>query len=114
VYGPRRKFVLRRAVVGRKFNHDAALIERDCERLRRKQMAAGSTGREQDQLFCVTCGHCRPAVMPGHSRSKNGVLSHAYVPGIHVFRLDKQTVDGTRNSGLPELRKRLNGLSQVG
>ena len=22
--------------------------------------------------------------MPGH-RSKNGVLSHAYVPGIHVF-----------------------------
>jgi hypothetical protein len=24
------------------------------------------------------------AVMPGHSRSKNGVLSHAYVPGIHV------------------------------
>jgi hypothetical protein len=23
--------------------------------------------------------------MPGHSRSKNGVLSHAYVPGIHVF-----------------------------
>jgi hypothetical protein len=23
--------------------------------------------------------------MPGHSRSKNGVLSHAYVPGIHAF-----------------------------
>jgi hypothetical protein len=22
-------------------------------------------------------------VMPGHSRSKNGVLSHAYDPGIH-------------------------------
>jgi hypothetical protein len=30
------------------------------------------------------------------------------VPGIHVFQLDKQNVDGTRNSGLPELRKRLN------
>jgi hypothetical protein len=24
-------------------------------------------------------------VMAGHSRSKNGVLSHAYVPAIHVF-----------------------------
>jgi hypothetical protein len=24
--------------------------------------------------------------MPGLSRPKNGVLSHAYVPGIHVFR----------------------------
>jgi len=23
--------------------------------------------------------------MPGHSRPKDGVLSHAYVPGIHVF-----------------------------
>src|SRR5260221_13247126 len=26
-------------------------------------------------------------VMPGLSRPKDGVLSHAYVPGIHVFRL---------------------------
>jgi hypothetical protein len=25
--------------------------------------------------------------MPGHSRSKNGVASLAYVPGIHVFYL---------------------------
>lgn len=24
-------------------------------------------------------------VMPGRSRPKDGVLSHAYVPGIHVF-----------------------------
>ena len=24
-------------------------------------------------------------VMPGHRHSKDGVLSHAYVPGIHVF-----------------------------
>jgi hypothetical protein len=23
--------------------------------------------------------------MPSHSRLKDGVLSHAYVPGIHVF-----------------------------
>src|SRR4029079_9380059 len=27
------------------------------------------------------------SVMPGLSRSKNGVLSHAYVPGIHVLTL---------------------------
>jgi hypothetical protein len=26
--------------------------------------------------------------MPGHSRSKNGVASLAYVPGIHVFFAD--------------------------
>jgi hypothetical protein len=25
------------------------------------------------------------AVMPGHSRSKNGVASFTYVPGIHVL-----------------------------
>jgi hypothetical protein len=24
-------------------------------------------------------------VMPGHSRPKDGVLSHTNVPGIHVF-----------------------------
>jgi hypothetical protein len=30
---------------------------------------------------------CRPdhTVMAGHSRSKNGVASLAYVPAIHVF-----------------------------
>jgi hypothetical protein len=27
------------------------------------------------------------AVMPAHSRPKDGVLSHAYVAGIHVLRL---------------------------
>jgi len=26
--------------------------------------------------------------MPAHSRPKDGVLSHAYVAGIHVFLLD--------------------------
>jgi hypothetical protein len=26
-------------------------------------------------------------VMPGHSRPRDGVLSHTYVPGIHVFGL---------------------------
>jgi hypothetical protein len=31
--------------------------------------------------------------MPGHSRSKNGVLMHAYVPGIHAFFF-VQDVDG--------------------
>jgi hypothetical protein len=33
--------------------------------------------------------------MPGHSRLKDGVLSHAYVPGIHVFdHFMKQNADG--------------------
>jgi hypothetical protein len=30
-------------------------------------------------------------VMPGHSRSKNGVASLAYVPGIHVFEPRRKT-----------------------
>jgi len=34
-------------------------------------------------------------VMAGHSRSKNGVASHAYVPTIHVF-LAKTWMPGTR------------------
>jgi hypothetical protein len=36
-------------------------------------------------------------VMPGHSRSKNGVASLAYVPGIHV--LAKKGVDGRDKPG---------------
>jgi hypothetical protein len=28
---------------------------------------------------------CLEIVVPGRSRSQNGVLSQAYVPGIHVF-----------------------------
>jgi hypothetical protein len=31
--------------------------------------------------------------MAGHSRSKNGVASLAYVPAIHVFAQAKQDVD---------------------
>ena len=31
--------------------------------------------------------------MAGHSRPKDGVLSHAYVPAIHVFLLREQDVD---------------------
>jgi hypothetical protein len=87
---------MRRAMIGGEVNGYAAFVERDSQCFRRKQMTAGATGREQDQLFCVTCGHGHTTVMSG------------LVPGIHVFRLDKQNVDGTRNSGLPELRKRLN------
>jgi hypothetical protein len=30
------------------------------------------------------------AVMAGHSRSKNGVASLAYVPAIHVFFAEQQ------------------------
>jgi hypothetical protein len=38
--------------------------------------------------------------MPGHSRSKNGVASLAYVPGIHVFlECRKQDVDGRDKPG---------------
>src|ERR1700686_1541929 len=37
-------------------------------------------------LSCTTLKHVRfVPVMPGHSRSKNGVASLAYVPGIHVL-----------------------------
>jgi hypothetical protein len=38
--------------------------------------------------------------MPGHSRSKNGVASLAYLPGIHVFlcRAPKR-VDGRDKPG---------------
>jgi hypothetical protein len=39
---------------------------------------------------------CFAIVMPGHSRSKNGVASLAYVPGIHVFG-HKKDVDGRVN-----------------
>jgi hypothetical protein len=42
--------------------------------------------------------------MPGHSRSKARRALHAYVPGIHVFGMAiVEDVDGTCNSGLPEL-----------
>jgi len=39
--------------------------------------------------------------MPGHGRSKNGVASLAYVPGIRVFfgLRRKQVVDGRNKSG---------------
>jgi len=39
--------------------------------------------------------------MPGHSRSKNGVASLAYVPGIHVFAADHKDVDGTGTRACP-------------
>ncbi len=40
-------------------------------------------------------------VMPAHSRPKDGVLSHTYVAGIHVFSLirQKQVVDGRDKPG---------------
>jgi hypothetical protein len=42
--------------------------------------------------------HITTAVMPGHSRSKNGVASLAYVPGIHVFA-STEDVDGRDKPG---------------
>jgi len=41
---------------------------------------------EEGDYFGVFAGLGDPLfVMPGHSRPKDGVLSHAYVPGIHVL-----------------------------
>ena len=37
--------------------------------------------------------------MPGHSRSKNGVASLAYVPGIHDFAPPNEVVDGRDKPG---------------
>jgi hypothetical protein len=37
--------------------------------------------------------------MAGHSRSKNGVASLAYVPAIHVFICGKQDVDARDKRG---------------
>jgi hypothetical protein len=39
-------------------------------------------------------------VMPAHGRPKDGVLSHAYVAGIHVFQtVCKEDVDGRDKPG---------------
>jgi hypothetical protein len=41
--------------------------------------------------------------VPGHSRSKNGVASLAYLPGIHVFRASaRKDVDGRDKPGRDE------------
>jgi len=41
--------------------------------------------------------------MPGHSRSKNGVASLAYAPGIHDW--SEKDVDGRNKSGHDEMKK---------
>jgi hypothetical protein len=41
--------------------------------------------------------------MPGHGRSKNGVASLAYVPGIHDC--SGKDVDGRNKSGHDETKK---------
>jgi hypothetical protein len=44
--------------------------------------------------------------MAGHSRSKNGVASLAYVPAIHVFlRCRKEDVDARNKCGHDELER---------
>jgi hypothetical protein len=40
--------------------------------------------------------------MPGHSRSKDGVASLAYVPGIHVSCANTEDVDGRDKPGHDE------------
>jgi hypothetical protein len=43
------------------------------------------------------------SVMPGHSRSKNGVASLAYVPGIHALLFcETKGVDGRNKPGHDE------------
>jgi hypothetical protein len=37
--------------------------------------------------------------MAGHSRSKNGVVSLAYVPAIHAFAARQEGVDGRHKAG---------------
>jgi hypothetical protein len=55
-----------------------------------------------------TCGKSRgvgtPPVMAGHSRSKNGVASLAYVPAIHVFAASKKDVDARDKRGHDEVK----------
>ena len=51
--------------------------------------------------------------MPAHSRPKDGVLSHAYVAGIHVLKIAQiQRRGWHRKSGLPDFR--IKNLPQVG
>jgi hypothetical protein len=40
--------------------------------------------------------------MAGHSRSKNGVASLAYVPAIHVFCSVRKDVDARHKAGHDE------------
>ncbi|MGB6586817.1 MAG: hypothetical protein WBE93_12730, partial [Pseudolabrys sp.] len=45
-------------------------------------------------------------VMAGHSRPKDGVLSHAYVPAIHVFAVARpQDVDARHKAGHDDERE---------
>jgi hypothetical protein len=37
--------------------------------------------------------------MAGHSRPKDGVLSHAYVPAIHVLSAENKDVDARDERG---------------
>jgi len=37
--------------------------------------------------------------MAGHSRPKDGVLSHAYVPAIHVLVKELEDVDARHKAG---------------
>jgi hypothetical protein len=40
--------------------------------------------------------------MAGRSRPKDGVLSHAYVPAIHVLPAEKKDVDARHKAGHDE------------
>ena len=56
------KLEMRGARVGRELDGGAALVQRDGQRLGRKQMAAGAAGREQDEVvsgIAASAGHVR-------------------------------------------------------
>jgi hypothetical protein len=48
---------MRRAMVGRELNRYATLVERDCKRFRRKQMAAGSSRGQQNERRASAHAH---------------------------------------------------------
>jgi hypothetical protein len=52
--------------------------------------------------------------MAGHSRSKNGVASLAYVPAIHVFMGIEQDVDARHKAGHDESLPTIRGTYSAG
>ncbi len=66
-----------------------------------------------DAIHVARTAQCLSVVMPGHRRPKDGVLSHAYVPGIHVL----PALHGWKSWMAPEVglaRLPHNNESQVG
>jgi hypothetical protein len=56
----------------------------------------------RNTLMFVRCLASHSAVMPAHSRPKDGVATLAYVTGIHALLCDKEGVDGRVKPGHDE------------